>query len=337
MERGKFIFGVGLGFVFLVLSCQVEKSHELRPVEVGVTAYIGEIASFVAKEKGYFEEEGLDVTIKVNIAGVESMRQLLAGKIDIAHSSETPFIYALLDSSYYQGERKGVPQAFANMILANKNQKIIASQLKHNISNASDLKGKKIGLVKNSQSEYHFDSFLLENKIEEEEVELINMQPETINQAIRNGEIDVAVIWEPHATQVLHDMKEDAVEIKTSLTYSTLWLAVALDSYAEENKEIMVAYLKALRKAQNYILEHPDYAIKKMTEITGASETVIRNVRDEIDYVLSLNERLLILLEWHQNWLIKKESIKNNNVFIRDYINYKPLEEAYPVGVRNNL
>lgn len=335
MKSNSIISGVTV--VLLFLSCQYEKTPELKPVKIGVTAYIGEIASFVAKEKGYFEEEGLDVTIKINIAGVESMRQLLAGKIDIAHSSETPFMYALLDSNYYKGERKGVPQAFANMILANKNQKIIASQLNHSISTSSDLKGKRIGLVKNSQSEYHFDSYLLENKMDEGEVEIIDMNTDKINKAIRRGDIDIAVVWEPHATQILHDMKENAMEIKTNLTYSTLWLAVALDSYARENKDIMVAYLKALRKAQNYILKHPEYAIKKMVEITGASETVIRDIRDEIDYVLSLNERLLILLEWHQTWLLKKQGIENKNIFIRDFINYKPLEEAYPLGVMNNL
>ncbi len=326
-----------LSVIFLLVSCNSNKSKEnLISVQIGVTNYIGEISTFVAKEKGYFEEEGLDVEIKINIAGVESMKQLLAGEVDIAHSTETPFLHAILDSTYYKGERKGNPQAFANMILANRNQKIVASRLNGEINQPLDIKGKKVGMVKKTQSEYHFDSFLLENQISQDEVEIIYMKPGEINKAIRNGEIDVAVIWEPHATHIIHDMKDKAYEIKIDLTHSSLWLAVSLDSYAKEKPEILVAYLKALRKAQSYVLKNPEETIDKLAKLTNTPKVVIKSIRDEFDYVLNLNERMLILLEWHQYWVIEKENLQVRLVHIGDFINYKPMEEAHPRGVTTN-
>ncbi len=147
------------------------------------------MATFIARDEGYFEEEGLDVKILINPSGVVSIKQLLEGSIDIAHCSETLLMYALLDSTFNPGHKNAELRIISNMIMSNRIQKIIASTAK-GILSPKDFVGKKVGLVKNSQSEYHLDGFFLENQIDHKKVGTVNLNPEEILSSLQNGEID---------------------------------------------------------------------------------------------------------------------------------------------------
>jgi len=111
-----------------------------------VTSFIGEAASFVADEKGFFKDHGLDVTLRINNAGSESVRELLSGDVQIAHIAETPLLFSLLDSTYYRGTRQGEIRIIANMIHANQIQKVVARK-DAGIETPLDIIGKRVGLA----------------------------------------------------------------------------------------------------------------------------------------------------------------------------------------------
>ena len=315
-----------------IVSCTSKKSVEVIPLKVGVTAFVGEVATFIAQEKGYFADEGLDVSIKINNSGVESLKQLLEGDLDLAHTSESPFLYALLDSNFHHSMPDSEIQILANMVLSNRIQKII-SRKKLGILEPKDLEGKKIGLVKNSQSDYHFDSFLLENDMNISDMTVLDYSPELQKAGLKSGEIDAVVVWEPHGTHLLEMMPDDSYEMQTSLTYSTLWLALSLRSLEEQKPGASTRYLRSLLRAHEYIYENPEEVIALTVETTRIPESVIRKVREEIDFHLSLSERMIMLLEWQQLWLEKRGIKQTSAIRINDYINYKPMEEVAPNAI----
>lgn len=324
-------------FGLLKMGCnnQPERSGpvEMVSIEVGVTSFIGEIATYIAQREGYFEEERLDVTIRVNQSGKESVRQLLSGEVDIAYMSETPFLYAALDSTYFDGQPAGEPVIFANMILASQIQRIVARTDAGLSGERYDLSGLRVGVTRGTQSEYHFDSFLLENQADTSAFEILNLTPAEQKEALRAGDIDVMVTWEPYASEMLAELGDQAHELRSRLTYSTLWLAVTLNQTAEHNPYLLAAYLRAIRRAQVYILDHRDEIVHLLAEETGARPEVIRDVMDYIDYELSLSERMYALISSQYRWMVARGSVPDDNVQIEERIVFYAMEEAYPMGI----
>lgn len=325
-----------IGFCLIVTGCNQSNTGQdknLTAVKIGITAtYQGETATHVAKERGFFEDNGLDVTLKPNISGKESLFDLFDGVVQIAHVAETPVIYSIMDTSYYPGIPIPSFQIFADKIYSHKIQRIIARK-DHGITEAEDVAGKKVALYQGTQLDYFFDSFLLEHQIFKSELEIVNLSPEQQLEAIKNGEIDVTVTWEPYASYIQKELGDNAVFLDTDLTYSTLWLSTTLDSYAEENPDVLVAYLNSIKEAQEYILNNPAHAQKLLSDKTKVPLDVVESLWTEMDYELSLSERMLTLLEEQTRWMIRNDIADTTIQSMEQFINFSPLEEVNPDGI----
>lgn len=323
-------------FCILIAGCNQSNSEQdtnLQKVTIGITSsYQGEATTYVAKERGYFEANGLDVTLKANASGKQSLFDLFDGIVQIAHVAETPVVYSIMDTSYYPGSSIPSFQIFADKVYSNKIQRIIARK-DSGITEAEDIVGKRVALYHGTQLDYFFDSFLLEHQIFKSELEIVDMSPKQQLEAIQNGEIDVTVTWEPYATYIQKELGDNAVLIDTDLTYSTLWLSTALDSYAEEHPEVLVAYLKSLKQAQEYIKSNPIYAQELLAEKTRVPRDVVKSLWTEMDYELSLSERMLTLLEEQTRWMIRNKIADTTIQSMEQFINFSPLEEVNPDGI----
>ncbi len=319
----------------IITDCTYQESpQELTSVTVGITtSFLGEAATFTASEQGFFKDHGLDVTLQRNSSGSVSIRALFREEVDIAHAAETPVIYSLLDTTYIEEQPVPPFKIFADMIYADEVQKIIARK-DHGITGPRDIAGKRIGLDQNTQLDYFLDSFLLEYQLSRDRITLVDREPDHHIEAIQNGEVDVVVTWEPYASHIQQSLGEKAIRLETQLTYSSLWMATTLDSYAEANPDILKAYLHALRDAQEYIMNHPDESQELLARETGVSIEIIASLWHTIDYKLSLSERMLILLEDQVRWLRHNNgSHRTAPLNLEEYINLGPMHSVHPDGI----
>lgn len=325
-----------IGFCLMLTGCGQSNSGEesnLKELKIGITpTYQGEAATYVAKERGFFKDNGLDVTLKPNSSGKESLFDLFDGVVQIAHVAETPVVYSLMDTSYYPGAPTPSFQIFADKVYSHKIQRIIARK-DHGILEAEDIVDKKVALYQGTQLDYFFDSFLLEHQILKSELEIENMSPNQQVEAIKNGDIDVSILWEPYATYIQKELGDNAVFLDTDLTYSTLWLSATLDSYADENSEVLIAYLNSIKEAQEYIRSNPIYAQELLAEKTRVPLDVVESLWTEMDYELSLSERMLTLLEDQARWMIRNDVADTTIQSMEEFINFGPLEEVNPDGI----
>lgn len=307
--------------------------QELTPLHIGITSsYQGEAATYVALERGFFRDNGLEVTLKSNPSGRVSLKDLFDETVQIAHVSETPVLYSLLDTSYYPQTTVPPFHIFADMVYSNKIQKIIARK-DHGITDPLDIVGKKVALLKGTQLDYFFDSFLLEHQISKDEFDVINMDPSQQLDAIQNGEIDVAVLWEPYASFAQNKLGDNATNLETDLTYSTLWLSTTLDSYAKSHPEVLKSYLRSIKAAQEYIKEHPEYTQELLSRRTDVPLEVVKSLWTEIDFELSLSERMLTLLEDQGRWMIRNNFANKTISDMQQFVNFGPMQEVHPRGI----
>src|SRR6478736_6753737 len=109
---------VAVGAMF---AAPAARAADLKPYRVGYNAWIGSIAFFVAQEKGFFKEEGLDVQTKSFSAPGDGLAPLIAGSLD-AHLTTADSVLTVIDKA--PGQLKVVyltdTSAGADAILAKK-------------------------------------------------------------------------------------------------------------------------------------------------------------------------------------------------------------------------
>ena len=82
--------------VFAVCSAGVE-AQPLDKVTMGITGTSSDVASFIARKKGYFRAEGLEVDQSTTRMGVNSIAALTAGEYDASAGAATaPFCAKLV-------------------------------------------------------------------------------------------------------------------------------------------------------------------------------------------------------------------------------------------------
>ncbi len=58
--------------------------EQVEKITIGATTQELSTLIWIAEEKGYFEENGLDATVKAYDTGIETKNALLAGEVDVA-------------------------------------------------------------------------------------------------------------------------------------------------------------------------------------------------------------------------------------------------------------
>lgn len=320
--------GILICFLLACSSCD----NRLKKVHVGTTPFFGEAAFYVAEARGFFEDHGLDVISHSHSAGKESLKKLYSGELDIAHTAELPIVYAMNGSPEYKGQI--APRICANMIYNSEMQKIIARR-DAGIERPADLVNKKIGYFKGTTSEFFLDTFLLEHNIADTAIEKLNIDVAKQLNALKNGKVDAVVSWEPHASKILSEMENSTIKLNTRIDHSTLWLVVSSDAYVSEHPDVIKAYLQALKQAQSWITNHPVQTQSLLAQKTNASKKIMAKLWHDIDYELSLRERMLLLLEDQQRWMRQKGYIEHSDkrTDFEDMIYFRAMEEVYPEGI----
>lgn len=129
----------------------VKSEGPLEKITIGTHA--GKISGliFIAQEKGYFRENGLDATVRLYESGKDAIQDLLAGRVDIGSCAEF-----VLVNEFFAGRNNlrvlgSIGMAEINELIARKDR---------GINRPADLKGKKIGLPLKTVVEYTTGRFL---------------------------------------------------------------------------------------------------------------------------------------------------------------------------------
>ena len=156
------------------------------------------LLGFVAKEEGYFEEEGLDVTLTLFSSAAELSSGLENGKLDVAFIGSVPtltFQSQGHDLTIFGGE------------MTNGHGYVIKPEFVEGKSDwdVSILKGRNVASVKNSVQDAELQILLKDKKIEigegEDKVNIVyfDSQKDAYN-ALQNDSIDAASAYSPYTS-----------------------------------------------------------------------------------------------------------------------------------------
>lgn len=297
--------------------------------------FIGEAPSYVAYEKGYFRDEGLDVTLKLNQAGWQSLKDLFEGRADIITVAELPIVYSAFDKKKYTDFERGDFYIIGDMIYSQQDVQQVVARKDRGINTPADLKGKKIGVFKGTTLDYYMDIFFKDHKIAYSDVQIENRTIFEMTDAIVKGELDAIFTWQPHVHFAKERLGNNAVLFHSRAKYSTAWLIVVMKEFAKKNPEVLVKFLNGIVKAEKFINKHPEKAMKIHAKHSKADLKTTQFLWDIIDFDLSLGQSLLIMLEGEAKWMLRKKMYNAPEPpDFMDYIYFDALEKAKPEGIQ---
>ncbi|WP_374054689.1 ABC transporter substrate-binding protein [Rossellomorea sp. FM04394] len=240
-----------------------EKEEVVQKVRVAeVTRSIFYAPEYVAIEKGFFKEEGLDIELTTTWGGDKTMTTLLSGGADIALVGSETSIYV-----HAQGSNDPVIN-FAQ--LTQTDGTFLVSREKLENFEWDQLKGSTfLGQRKGGMPQMVGEFVLKQNGIDpQNDLNLIqNIDFANIASAFASGTGDYVQLFEPTASIFEQEGKGHIVaSFGTESGHVPYTTFMAKDSYMKENKETVEKFTKALFKAQQWVEENSAADIAKVIE-----------------------------------------------------------------------
>jgi len=281
---------------------------------------------WVAENKGYFQEEGLNVIIEGFDSGKASLAAMLANEdIDICTVAQTPIMFHSFDRDDFV--------IVAAMVYSDNDVKVLARQDK-GVTNPPDLRGKKVGITKGSTGQFFLDLFLIHNGVSSSEVETIDFDPSELSQALVDGRVDAICTWEPHILNAKRLLGKKALVLPSEGIYREDFYFVANKNFVENNPETIKSFLRAIEEGEEFIQENEEGAVNIVSERLELDEEFTALLWSEFDFHLILDQSIITSLEDEARWAIRSSLADKTEVpNYLDYIYLDALEEVKPEAV----
>jgi NitT/TauT family transport system substrate-binding protein len=243
---GTFVL-LSLFLIIPLAACGKGKMQKVRVAEV--TRSIFYAPQYVAIEKGYYKEEGLDVNLKTTAGGDKTMTALLSNGADVALvGSETSIYVASQDS-------KDPVINFAQMTQTDGT--FLVSRKKIANFDWTMLKGTTfLGQRKGGMPQMVGEFVLKKHRIDpHKDLKLIqNIDYANISTAFASGTGDFVQLFEPTASVFQKQGKGHIVaSFGTESGHVPYTSYMSKQSYMKENKDTLQKFTPALKKAQDFV------------------------------------------------------------------------------------
>jgi len=229
-----------------------------EPLRLGHQSWLASGPFYIAREKGWFAEEGVDVKlVAVEDMGVRA-GALATGELDamvamvdatvlhLTPKSELRFVFAVSDSRGGDG--------------------LVAT---NGIETVAQLKGRRVAVQPGTTGQFYLNVLLQEAGLAQSDVTVVPLSPGGAGHAFETGKVDAAITWQPWLDRT-RDRDRGHVLADTSNRPDLLIEAVVARAGPLEARTAEFAALyRAWRRAVTFAREHPEEADEIMAAGIG--------------------------------------------------------------------
>lgn len=235
----------------------IASSAQAGTLSIGHTTWVGYGTLYLARDLGYFKENGLTVELPV----IEEASMYMAGQASGQLSGSASTIDEVL---------KYRPQfcfrAVAALDDSHGGDGVLVGK---DVTSLQELKGKAVAVNEGSTSQFWLSYLLKKNGMSMSDITVQNMTADDAATAFVAGRVPAAVTWEPHLSMV-RSKQQGKVLVDSSSTPGVIVDVVALNcSVIEKQPEDVKALVAGLYKAVQYTKDHPEEAYKIMAKGVG--------------------------------------------------------------------
>jgi ABC-type nitrate/sulfonate/bicarbonate transport system substrate-binding protein len=251
----------------------------------------------LASARGFFRHQGLDVSLLPQAYGKAALAELLRGRADLAVAADVPFVVEVL---------KGAKLSIVASVASASNELSVLGRVDHGIRSPGDLRGHKIGVTLGTSGEYFLSAFLVRHRVAPESIQLVDLAPSGLVEALREGRVDAIAAWQPirHAAEVAFG--KALVSLQTPDAYAQQYVLVGRDDYVRAEQPALRRLLYALTEAESFVHAEPLEAKAALAGLIKLSlEGIEPSWRDMI-FEVEQQQAQLVTLEDVATWAMAR-------------------------------
>jgi NitT/TauT family transport system substrate-binding protein len=260
----------------LSLTCKWGKDNpgtgekNLTALKIGYSRLRISLPVFVAKDKGLFENHGIDAELLMYETAQPMMQALVEGKIDIAG-------YTALPITYNGMLRSNKELYFLTTMVEDQDHRIsyllrpkTADGETPSIKSVNDLKGKKIGILPTIAYKAWLEVILRKNGLDpDKDVTVQQIAPPQQPLILQSGGVDALFTNDPAATSAIQsgvaELVSDVVDCPQYITDPFPFGSFNVSKqWADANPELFKKLTAALNEAVDFVNENPSEAKEVM-------------------------------------------------------------------------
>lgn len=256
-----------------------DQVSDSTPVTVGVIPVAEFFPVYIAEQEGYFDDEGLDVTVEVMSNAASIVPSVLNGQLTFGTAATPPFLIAV---------DKGIPiTAVANSAntasgAENDNAAVVVKK-NSPITSVTDLEGKTVAVnALSSLPHVAAVSLIMDKGGDPNKVKFVAMPFPDMQGALEQGHVDAIMSFEPFLTQVLGTGTVKRISPLYTDVYqpgTTHALMFSSQEYSSQNPDVIEAFQAALMKANELVADNPQLLRDALVKHGGMPQEVANAVK----------------------------------------------------------
>lgn len=272
---------------------------DLPKLTVGIQISPAMTLVMVAEDAGLFDKAGVDVEIKEFTAGKFALQAFLGGSLDVAVSGEVPVTLSTL-----QGNRFRV---IAQVVERTTNECRIVVRREPGLDTPKAYFGarkRKLATSFGGGPEFYTYSFLEKHGIPKDQVELVSQKPENMPATLLSGSVDGISIFDPFARIAEVRIGAAGRTFSDPDIYSELYVVDVRDETIAAKQNELMAFLRGLLAAHEYIEKCPDESKKILIRYTKLDRKIVDDIWGNFVFKPVLNQRLLNYTTAQAKWAV---------------------------------
>lgn len=301
-------------------SNKTETATELTKVNVGIDAQQLSYVQIVAKEKGFFEKNGIDVNLVNYATGIETINAIVLGEVDIGAAYDFAGATRLADKTNLR---------LTSAYVYNSKNSYWIETANPDIKEPKDLKGQTIALPKGTLFEYLWAKELEYAGLKKDDVEYLYLgSGGEVATAYVSGKTD-AVIGEA-SFQSQYDTVKGRHSVNTieDIGITNQGYIFADETFAKEHEDALVAYYKGLNEAIEYIKSDKDDAAQIAANYLTLSKEDILTSLDMYEYEIRFLQEDYDHIQDIATWT--EENGITGKINVSDYLILDAVKEFAP-------
>jgi NitT/TauT family transport system substrate-binding protein len=247
--------------VWLIL---VSAAHA-EPLRISYFIWVGYGPLFVAKEKGFFAKEGVEVEL-INIDDhTAAFAGLFAGQVDaIAAGTQDVLTYSEPDEARLACVLPLDESRGGDGVLATKD-----------IQSIADLRGRSVAVLRGSLQQFYLSILLKQAGLTEADIELVDIPADDAAEAFMMQEVDAAVTYEPWLTPGKNAEHGHLLTESSQQPGLITDCVITRDEVFHGREPEFKALGRAWVDAVDYFEAHPDQASRSWRETWVAGSRIL--------------------------------------------------------------
>jgi NitT/TauT family transport system substrate-binding protein len=220
-------------------------------LSLGTISWMGQVPIYVAQEKGFYAEAGLDFELKIFGSTGEFMAAFLSNQLDSVSPVSSEAVLMKSQGKDYKIVMVQDSSVGGDGILA-----------KDRIKSIADFKDQKVAVDTSGVSYFFLLQVLKEAGLSKDDIIPVNTDAAAAAAAFQSDNIDIAVTYAPYLKQADDAVKDgriiyDSAKMPTAITDLYLFDT----AYIEANPKAVQAFVTGTLKGLQFMKDNPDESI----------------------------------------------------------------------------